>query len=317
MSDALTEKMEAVAEGRETRQAILKKYGFVPTSVLQFDYAWGRDWVIAHPRKQHEVCADRTVERLTQRYGGDMQKVARDIAERDVISGKTVRGKGAGISLFPPALVRFVVEFYSDPGDRVLDPMAGHNSRMQVTHSLGRHYTGYDVCHEFMEFNREVAERAQAAHGESLFDTSGGCSITLREQTSEKMVEDAGSQDLVFTSPPYWCVEHYDDNPAQLGLHNSYPEFMRRIGLVFAEALRVLKPGKFCVWNVNDFRWQNRMYAYHADTVTAAVGAGFELWDIGIVKWANCIGQVFASQVEERKMLAKAHEYLLVFRKPE
>ena len=43
---------------------------------------------------------------------------------------------------------------------------------------------------------------------------------------------------------------------------------------------------------------------------------GFTPWDCIVIKWHGAIGACFASQVEDRKICAKQHEYLVVGKKP-
>ena len=45
--------------------------------------------------------------------------------------------------------------------------------------------------------------------------------------------------------------------------------------------------------------------------------AGYKRHDTIIIVWPNCIGQCFASQIEERKTVAKGHEYIIVGKKEE
>ena len=139
--------------------------------------------------------------------------------------------------------------------------------------------------------------------------------ITLREQTSERMVEDAGTIDMVFTSPPYWDIEYYGSEPDQLGYNRSYTDFLHGIRRILRESYRVLRDGRFCIFNINDFRKDGKLYSYHTDIINIFQESGFSLHDIIIVKWQSAIGACFASQIEERKITAKSHEYLVVGRK--
>ena len=57
---------------------------------------------------------------------------------------------------------------------------------MQVTYELGRDYIGYDICHEFMEFNRKVKDEITGKGSQGLMFTPKN-TIILREQSSEKV----------------------------------------------------------------------------------------------------------------------------------
>jgi DNA modification methylase len=185
---------------------------------------------------------------------------------------------------------------------------------MQVTHDLCRHYIGYDVSAEFMEFNRKVKDQITGKGDQAALFTNQH-DITLREKSSTQLEEQDESVDLVFTSPPYWDIEYYGEEPEQLGYGKTYDDFLAGIQQVLDECHRVVKKDRYCVFNINDFRKGGHFYPYHADTIDLFSAAGFMIHDVVIVKWASAIGACFASQVEERKITAKSHEYLIVGKK--
>lgn len=60
------------------------------------------------------------------------------------------------------------------------------------------------------------------------------------------------SVDLPFTSPPYWRSKDYDHKD-QIG-RESYPEYIKRLGVVWAECYRVAKPDGVLVINIGSKR---------------------------------------------------------------
>jgi len=310
---------EDLRDSRAIRTRVLEKYGFVPTSVIEPDYSWGKHVIEYDKRKQQAVAKNKHEkmsygkERITWDDSSSGQSKA-DLEKAFGMSSQNVRGKSGGLSTFPPGLAKFIIEFYSDKGENILDPCAGHNSRMQVTYELERNYTGYDVSKEFMKFNREV-ESTITGKGEQGLMFTPKSTITLREQSSEKMEEDNASIDMIYTSPPYWDIEYYGEEPEQLGYKHSYQDFLGGIQRIMNECHRVLKSGRYCIFNINDFRKGGEFYPYHCDIMTAMLQSGFKIHDVVIVKWASAIGACFASQVEERKITAKGHEYLIVGKK--
>ena len=48
---------------------------------------------------------------------------------------------------------------------------------------------------------------------------------------------------LVLTSPPYWTLKRYNENPRQLGHVSDYEQFLDELGMVWSEAYRILVPG--------------------------------------------------------------------------
>lgn len=82
-----------------------------------------------------------------------------------------------------------------------------------------------------MVFNRKVAKEIMG-DGASPMLFSSDNKITLREQTSEKMVEADNTFDMIHTSPPYG-VEFYDDNPLQIGTGESYETLLKKAHIGF------------------------------------------------------------------------------------
>ena len=48
---------------------------------------------------------------------------------------------------------------------------------------------------------------------------------------------------LVATSPPYWNLKRYNDQPGQLGHIQDYESFLDELTIAFSECYRVLVPG--------------------------------------------------------------------------
>ncbi len=313
---------KSLEKSREIRKNIINKYGEVPTSIWKIEYGWGKHVIELDSRKQQAV-ASKKHEKMDYGENKEITLVGgkklqfqdkTNLSKSFGMSSQNVRGKGAGLSTFPPDLAKRIVLFYSEKNETVLDPCAGHNSRMQITYELERNYIGYDICQEFIDFNEKVKKEITGKGEQGLLFTSP-VTITLKAKSSEKLDEQDNSIDLIYTSPPYWDIEYYDDNPKQLGYKKSYNEFRAGIKRVISECYRVLKPGKYCAFNINDFRKNGILYTYHADIIDIFREVGFHMHDIIIVQWQSAIGACFASQIEERKITAKAHEYLVVGRK--
>jgi len=306
----LAKTLEDLKKSREIRKNVIHKYGDVPTSVWEMKYA-SRDGIFELDERKQRNVAKKRHESMNYDKNDPEQVSAFSISSNNV-RGNSEEG---GLSTFPPELVRRVVNYYSEPGEIVLDPMAGHNSRMQVTHQCQRHYIGYDVSVKFQEFNQNIADIITGKKDQAIL-VDDPHKITLYTQSSEKLNDADNSVDLVFTSPPYYKVEYYTDEPEQLYNSDDYPTFLARLKVIIAECFRVLKSGKYCVFNINDFRYNSKFYTYHADVIKIFEEVGFTPWDCIIVKWHSAIGACFASQVEDRKICAKMHEYLIVGKKP-
>lgn len=298
--------VEDLEKSREFRQNVILKYGFVPTSVWEADYSVGKD-VMTYGKTQAELVEEKQKQ---EDYDPSLMKAFSS-------SGRSVRGKNEdeqALSIFPPDIAMKIVKFYSEENDTVLDPFAGHNSRMQVTHQLRRNYIGYDISEKFMKFNEEVKNQLLGlSQQQALFIEKN--TILLNKQSSTKLNEPDNSIDMIFTSPPYYNIEFYGDEPEQLGKCKTYEDFLNEMTKVVTECHRTLKNDKYCIFNINDFRDKGKYYAYHSDIIDIYKKVGFKIWDVIILKWSCSIGACFASQVEERKITAKAHEYIIVGKK--
>lgn len=225
----------------------------------------------------------------------------------------TISGRGASngaLSIFARNICRTCILLYSKPGDMIVDPFIGHNSRMETSVREGRHYHGYDVSLRFMKDNYLIASQLRREYPMMK--------IELNLHTSERMVHTPDNYgDFTITSPPYWDIEDYGDEPEQLGKWSkTYDQFMSKMAEVAKENYRTLKSGAFAAWFINDFRRNKKFYSYHIDTKAILEAAGFEMWDIMIVDLGRAFRESFITQIVEQRILPKRHEYGLIMRKP-
>jgi len=68
---------------------------------------------------------------------------------------------------------------------------------------------------------------------------------------------------LVITSPPYWNLKRYNENPNQLGHIDDYESFLSEIKLVWEHVFRILVPGGRLVCVVGDVCVSRRKFGRH------------------------------------------------------
>lgn len=299
--------LSALRRSRLGHSAMLALFGgsdLLPTSVM-------RTKRVKADADRDEIAADRNYADC----GSDYKKeLVNDESLPGAVRGMArmldYRGDGSGaISKFPQDVGRTVVLFYSEPGDLIVDPFAGHNSRMELCVRAGRDYVGCDLSAEFMNFNRERAAelRAEFPHRR----------IRLHHTDSRKQPIPDGVGDMTITSPPYYDIEYYGPEAEQLGLAKTYEEFLVDLRLCLAENFRTLKPGAFSAWFINDFRRKGEMHFYHMDLRDIGEQVGFVAHDIIVVDLGRGLRDGFVNAAVEHKIIPKRHEYCLVFRKPE
>lgn len=293
--------IEDLQRSREQREAVVEKLGAVPESILVYDRSVRALDLMAQERDYASGAND----------GGHNGKLGKVFD----VSGQSCRGESGALSRFPQNIGRLLLLLYTKAGDIVVDPFAGHNSRMEMCWRAGRNYYGNDLSRVFMEANRKVRDILLAEKADDLFGSDHTAEIYLSEGDSRKLPWENGHGHFTITSPPYWNIEYYGDEPEQLG-NRSYERFLDALREVMAENFRVLRPGAFCVWCVNDFRKDGKFYDYHGDTARLLRAVGFVQHDIAITDLGPAIRAAFAQQIVETKILPKRHEYNLIFRKP-
>ena len=68
---------------------------------------------------------------------------------------------------------------------------------------------------------------------------------------------------LVITSPPYWNLKRYNENPDQMGHIQDYETFLRELRKVWLHVFRVLVPGGRLVCVVGDVCVARRRFGRH------------------------------------------------------
>jgi len=296
--------VDDLIKSRSNRKLILAEFGEIPESILRYDRTIKATDLEAERRSYASMAND----------GGHIGALAKVFD----VSGQSCRGEGAALSRFPQNVGRKLLLLYTNPGDVVIDPFAGHNSRMELCWRSNRHYVGCDVSKAFMAANAQIKSLLlDEAVGDLFYGTYFTAKMYLVACDARHIPLQNEVGDFTITSPPYWDLEYYGDETEQLGTGKSYTEFLDGLQLVASENFRCLKRGAFCVWCVNDFRKRGTFYSYHEAVASILRMAGFIQFDIAITDLGPTIRAAFATQVIESRILPKRHEYCLIFQKPE
>jgi modification methylase len=134
---------------------------------------------------------------------------------------------------------------------------------------------------------------------------------------------------LVVTSPPYWTLKRYNENPAQLGHVADYERFLSELSKVWKEAYRVLVPGGRLVCVVGDVCLSRKEHGrhlvmpLHADITVICRKLGFD--NLNPIIWHKISNATFEAN-DGTKFLGKPYEpnaivkndieFILMQRKP-
>jgi len=145
--------------------------------------------------------------------GKDLRKAIRfqfkqgdPVAPHRVLRAVTMQHRTPGV--FRPAVAKYLYETYCPPGGSTWDPCAGWGGRLMGAAAAGVKYIATEIEPETVAGNRALAKVL-------------GADATLVQMPAESFK--APAVDFVFTSPPYFDVEHYGVSPGQS--FRSYSEF--------------------------------------------------------------------------------------------
>lgn len=134
---------------------------------------------------------------------------------------------------------------------------------------------------------------------------------------------------LVITSPPYWTLKQYNENPDQMGHITDYEHFLQELKKVWQEVYRILVPGGRLVCVVGDVCLSRRKYGrhlvmpLHADIAVMCRKIGFD--NLNPIIWhkisnasfeANNGTKFLGKPYEPNAIIKNDIEFILMQRKP-
>jgi DNA modification methylase len=211
-------------------------------------------------------------------------------------------------SVFPAPLVEWVLLRYGgEPGSRIIDAFAGGPPRGLVAAIMGFQYLGVEIRQEQIDENKKVLSSLRLEGADYLLSDGRYFEI------------DGPPFDLGLTCPPYWNLEQYSEQTNDLSNMKTYWQF--NAGMFFSAVanFKALKAGAFMCIIVGPFRDKKtgELIDFRSHTVENFKEAGFVFWQEVVISKNFASAAVRASNAWKGMKLVPAHEYLLIFRKPE
>lgn len=258
--------------------SMLDRIGFVPLSVWQPD--WERTKILKG------IVGDK----------GDTRKL---------VSGATTFGADVGASIFNPDLAQKILSAYCPQNAKILDQFGGGGTRGFIASAMGFDYTGIELRQE--EVTR-IKKQMKVL----------GKQFTLHCGDSVNFKLPKAAFDFSLTCPPYFDLEVYSKNNADLSNLSSYEKFLDLLKIVVAKNYEALKPNALSVWVVGNFRDKaGNLRHFNGDLVRLASWAGFHLLDELIWWGASGSAAQRCGNFEKNRKSVRVHEYILVFKKAE
>jgi len=205
--------------------------------------------------------------------------------------GKTPKGDNKFQGVTPAFIIWNLVQRYTQPGDLVVDPMAGSGTTVDVCKEEGRKVIGYDLFPRHPEVIKNDARN-----------------IPLEAETV----------DMVFIDSPYGDNVKYSDDPESIGAISAEEElFYDELEKVANEIWRVLKPGKVMGWLIGD-QWVKRKFTPVGFKLYERLLKRFETVDIICVtrRSQSSNTRVWHYRAQKFNFFLRGFKYLFIMRKP-
>jgi DNA modification methylase len=210
------------------------------------------------------------------------------------------------VSIFDATLCEKMYEWFCPKEGRVLDPFAGGSVRGIVATEMGFIYNGIDLSDEQIEANKKQSNKPNWITGDSEWVID-----SIYDKT----------QDFVFTCPPYYDLEKYTDNPADLSNMNA-DSFDKKYYSILKKAAAKLKDNRFFAVVVSEVREQSITGNYKIGkykglvwkTIRACEEAGLHFYnDMILFNSQHQAARVVDTYFKRNRKVASVHQNILVF----
>jgi len=205
--------------------------------------------------------------------------------------GLTPKGDNKYPGVTPALIIYNMIWRYTDPGDLVVDPMAGSGTTLDVCREEKRRCICYDIAPPRPDIIRN---------------------------DSRKIPLEDNSVDMIFVDSPYGDNIRYNDHPNCIGkISSETEEFYDELEKVMKECYRILKPGKVIGWLIGD-QWVKNMFTPVGFKVYQRLCKYFEPIDIICVVrrgQASHTG-VWHNRARRFNFFLRGFKYLFIMKKP-
>ena len=181
---------------------------------------------------------------------------------------------------FPETLVQEFIEFFTQSGQTVLDPMAGTGSSLVAAMRSGRNSFGIELNPNYAGIASQVVAEECASLGEAASGLTAQVILGNAERVAEYVVAyQIPIIDYVITSPPYWNMlrgrgfetqkkrSHspdldvfYSDDPDDLGNIDDYEVFLQRLAGIYSGLKPFLRPRAYLTIIVKNVKKGGKIY---------------------------------------------------------
>lgn len=205
--------------------------------------------------------------------------------------GKTKKGSNKYAGVTPAFVIYNMIKRYTEPGDLVLDPMAGSGTTIDVCNEEGRKCIAFDISSTRQDITQNDARK-----------------IPLMES----------SVDMIFVDSPYGDNIDYNDHSGNIGkISAEADQFYEELDKVMVECYRVLKPGKVLGWLIGD-QWVKKKFTPVGFRVYESLSSRFDTVDIICVARRSQSSNtgIWHNRALRFNFYLRGFKYLFIMRKP-
>lgn len=213
----------------------------------------------------------------------------------------------SGVSLFDPVLTEIMAKWFTPRKEsKIFDCFAGDTYKGLVFAMCGHSFRGIELRKEQVDINNRIIE-GRELDIEYICDDGQNVAQHI----------DADSQDLLFSCPPYFDLEHYSDLENDASNQKSYDDFIQILRNAFTAAIGCLKENRFAVIVVGDVRDKRTGFYYDfcGDIKRIFKEGSMSLYNELILVETAASTAMRAGRCMESRKVAKMHQNILIFYK--
>lgn len=181
---------------------------------------------------------------------------------------------------FPETLAQEFIEFFTQRGQFVFDPMAGTGSTLEAALRSGRNSCGIELNPAYSQIARQVLDSVRTELGESVQGLQAEVLTGDAAQALELLQPlNLPPIDYLLTSPPYWDMLHaqgaetqakrrnhseldliYSSDPHDLGNISDYEQFLQCLVAIYRGLQPLLRPGAYLTIIVKNVKKGGKIY---------------------------------------------------------
>jgi len=204
--------------------------------------------------------------------------------------GLTPKGNNKYAGVTPALIIYNMIWRYTEPGDLVVDPMAGSGTTIDVCKEEKRIAIGYDIHSTRKDIIKNDARE-----------------IPLGDN----------SVDMVFIDSPYGDNIRYNEEQGNIGnISSESEEFYDELEKVMKESKRILKEGKVLGWLIGD-QWVKNKFTPVGLKIYERLSRHFEPVDIICVsrRGQSSNTEVWQNRARRFNFFLRGFKYLIIVRK--